>query len=305
MAGASAAGDWPQLCADWLTKLDLERAVSPHTLAAYGRDLHQLTLFVGQLGPADLTPQHIRLYTARLHHQGLSGRSIGRTLSAWRGLFDYLRQQGRLTHNVAEGIRPPKSKKRLPDTVSPDAAAQLLNVDDAAGQDWLHLRDHALFELAYSSGLRLSELTGVQLGQLQLGTAQVQVIGKGGKQRLLPIGSQALAALQAWLAVRGQRADGEQEAVFVSWRGGALSPRAVQLRLGLWAQQQGVSQHVHPHMLRHSFASHLLQSSGDLRAVQELLGHASIATTQVYTHLDFQHLAAIYDQAHPRARRKP
>jgi integrase/recombinase XerC len=223
-------------------------------------------------------------------------------LSAWRGFFSYLARDHGFTRNPCTGVRPPKSPKVLPKALSPDEATRLVSFPQ---DDPLAIRDRAMFELLYSSGLRLSELTSLKLGDVGFADATVRVTGKGNKTRVVPVGSHALLALQAWMPVRESLPQKDASALFLNHRGAAISPRTVQSRLKTWGIRQGLPGHVHPHMLRHSFASHVLQSSGDLRAVQEMLGHASISTTQVYTHLDFQYLAKVYDQAHPRAKRKP
>jgi integrase/recombinase XerC len=283
--------------------LRTERQVSPHTLDGYRRDLSKVLAFCERQGIdswESLRAAQVRQLVAEGHRLGQSSRSLARLLSSLRGLFRYLNQQGRCAHDPAAGITAPKGEKRLPRLLDTDRAMQLL--DGGIEDDFLAHRDQAMLELFYSSGLRLAELVGLDLDQLDLPAGLVQVLGKGNKQRVLPIGRKACEALAAWLPVRAlsRPADG---AVFVSQQGRRLSPRAVQLRV----RQAGVrelGQHLHPHMLRHSFASHLLESSQDLRAVQELLGHADIGTTQIYTHLDFQHLARVYDEAHPRAKRK-
>lgn len=279
-----------------------ERQVSPHTLEAYRRDLDKVLAFcekeaVG--GWAALDIQKLRRLVAKLHGQGQSSRSIGRLLSAVRGFYRYLNREGLCEHDPANGLSPPKGERRLPKTLDADRTLQLL--EGALEDDFLARRDHAILELFYSSGLRLSELTGLDLEQLDLADGLVQVHGKGSKTRVLPVGRKAREALEQWLPLRAlsQPADG---AVFVSQQGRRLGPRAIQLRVKA-AGERELGQNLHPHMLRHSFASHLLESSQDLRAVQELLGHADIATTQIYTHLDFQHLASVYDSAHPRAKR--
>jgi len=249
----------------------------------------------------DLQMHQIRRFIARLHGRGLGGKSLARMLSAWRSFFNYLARDHGFTRNPCTGVRPPKSPKALPKALSPDEATRLVSFSQS---DPLAVRDRAIFELLYSSGLRLSELTSLSLGDVSFADATVRVIGKGNKTRVVPVGSHALQAIQAWLPVRESLPRSNELALFLNQRGDAISPRAVQLRLKAWSIRQGLPGHVHPHMLRHSFASHVLQSSGDLRAVQEMLGHASISTTQVYTHLDFQYLAKVYDQAHPRAKRK-
>lgn len=290
--------------AAYLAELAEQRRYSPHTVANYRRDIEKL------LGLADKTPlrqlqvHHVRRFIAQLHGNGLGGRSLARLLSGWRGFFKWLGLRGLVLSNPCEGIRPPKSPRLLPKALSVDEAAQLLN--GVEGDDPVsEARDTAMFELFYSSGLRLSELVALDLEALEgiIQQGEVRVLGKRSKLRLVPVGRQAIQAIAAWAAVRSQLAKPEEAALFVGQRGARISPRMVEARLARRAAQLGLPRHVHPHMLRHSFASHVLQSSGDLRAVQEMLGHASIASTQVYTHLDFQHLAKVYDSAHPRAKR--
>lgn len=275
--------------------------MSAHTTAAYRRDIEKLIELAGATPLDKLDVHHIRRFTARLHAGGLDGRSLARALSAWRGLYKYLARDRGFKVNPCMGLRAPKSVKRLPHALSPDEAARLMQIEDG---DALAVRDRAMLELFYSSGLRLSELTGLSLDSIDYGDAIVRVTGKGSKTRVVPVGSHAIAALQTWLVQRAAIANEDESALFVSQNGARLTPRAVQLRFKRWALKQGLDSTLHPHMLRHSFASHVLQSSGDLRAVQDMLGHASISTTQVYTSLDFQHLAKVYDAAHPRARRK-
>jgi integrase/recombinase XerC len=277
-----------------------------HTQAAYRRDLARLCAFRQQqriAGWQDLDAQQLRMFVAGEHRRGLGGRSLQRMLSAVRGFLSFLIRRGDLRHNAADLIRAPRSPRRLPKVLDVDQAARLVEID---GDDGLAPRDRAMLELMYSSGLRVSELAGLDVSDIDLESAQVRILGKGRKQRIAPVGRHALAALRRWLAVRPPAAAGEQprNPLFVTRAGARLSVRAVQDRVRAWAIRQGIDTHVHPHMLRHSFASHVLESSGDLRAVQEMLGHADISTTQVYTHLDFQHLAKVYDAAHPRARRK-
>lgn len=288
---------------DFLSHLIRERRLSPHTAEGYGHDVRVLLELTQEQETAlhDLQIHQIRRFIARLHGRGLGGKSLARMLSAWRGFFNYLARDHGFTRNPCTGVRPPKSPKSLPKALSPDQATRLVSFPQS---DPLAVRDRAMFELLYSSGLRLSELISLSLGDVSFADATVRVIGKGNKTRVVPVGSHALQALQAWLPVRESLPHGNESALFLSQRGDAISPRAVQSRLKAWGIKQGLPSHVHPHMLRHSFASHVLQSSGDLRAVQEMLGHASISTTQVYTHLDFQYLAKVYDQAHPRAKRK-
>ena len=273
-----------------------------HTRSAYLRDVVQLLSLAGTAPVARLSRAQLMRHIATLHGRGLSGRSLARALSAWRAFYRFLLERDRsLGDDPCAGIKAPKSPRRLPSALSPEEAARLVTIDDA---DPLAMRDRALLELAYSSGLRLSELAQLDLGACDLATGEVRVLGKGSKERIVPVGSAARAAIQQWLAVRGTLAAAGETAMFVGRPGRRLSPRAIERRLAQWAVRQGLTRHVHPHMLRHSFASHVLQSSGDLRAVQEMLGHASIASTQVYTHLDFQALAKVYDAAHPRARRR-
>jgi integrase/recombinase XerC len=276
------------------------RHYSGNTLTAYAEDLRHLGAIIGAAEPATLTGHDIRRALATLHARGFAPKSLARMLSAWRSLFRFLARQGGLAANPCTGIRPPKAPKRLPHTLSPDEMACLL---DTETDDTWSMRDRAMFELLYSSGLRLSELVGLAPRDIDRQAGEVRVTGKGRKQRIVPVGEKALRALDAWLALRAGLA-GDEQALFIGIRGARIAPRVVQDRLRKLAMRQGVSQRVHPHALRHSFASHVLQSSGDLRAVQEMLGHASLSTTQVYTHLDFQHLAKVYDQAHPRAKKK-
>jgi integrase/recombinase XerC len=288
----------------FLQHLRDERRLSPRTLEAYRRDLNDFTEWaVSQPVHAwsKITDHLVRGYAATRHRQGLSAKSLQRRLSALRSFYNYLLREDLSKHNPAQGVRAPKVRRKLPKTLEPDQLGHLLEINS---DDPLDRRDRAIMELFYSSGLRLAELVSLDLDDLDMQDAVVQVTGKGNKTRRLPIGRLALNALQDWLGARSSIAATHETALFVSQRGQRLSPRSVQARLRQKAIQQGAPQHVHPHMLRHSCASHLLESSGDLRAVQELLGHADISTTQIYTHLDFQHLAEVYDQAHPRARKK-
>jgi integrase/recombinase XerC len=248
-----------------------------------------------------LTAHHVRQFAADDHRRGLSGHSIQRRLSALRSFYAYLLREGKARNNPATDVRAPKSEQRLPAVLDVDAMAQLLNIE---ADDPLAIRDHAMLELFYSSGLRLSELVALDCRDLDLSQGTMEVTGKGRKTRILPVGRQACLALRRWLQERAALNSDPDGALFLNRSGGRLSRRAVQQRLGHWARRQGMDSRVHPHMLRHSFASHLLESSGDLRAVQDLLGHADISTTQIYTHLDFQHLAEVYDRAHPRARKR-
>jgi integrase/recombinase XerC len=286
----------------YCTHLRSERQVSPHTLEAYRRDLNKVLAFCEKQNLSSwsaLDIQHLRSLIARLHQQGQSSCSLARLLSAVRGLYHYLNREGQCNHDPANGLSPPKGERRLPKTLDADRALQLL--DGAVEDDFLARRDQAILELFYSSGLRLSELTGLNLEQLDLSDGLIQVLGKGSKTRVLPVGKKAREALEIWLPLRAL-ANPQDGAVFISQQGRRLGPRAIQVRVKA-AGVRELGQNLHPHMLRHSFASHLLESSQDLRAVQELLGHADIATTQIYTHLDFQHLATVYDSAHPRAKR--
>jgi integrase/recombinase XerC len=287
----------------YLQHLAAERRLSPHTVAAYQRDLANLIRLVRDKPLAELNVTDIRGAIVKLRGQNLSAPSVARQLSSWRGFYTFACRRLGYPSNPCSGLRPPKAAKALPQVLSPDACTQLLDAqpaDDAV----LQARDRAMFELFYSSGLRLSELTGLDLNDVNLQSGEAQVTGKGRKTRIVPVGQQALAALAAWLPHRAALARDSTAALFIGQRGTRLTPRSVQLRLNRWALQAQLGQHVHPHMLRHAFATHVLQSSSDLRAVQEMLGHASISTTQVYTHLDWQHLAKAYDQAHPRARKK-
>ena len=286
-----------------LRAFDEHLATRPaHTRSAYVRDVTRLAELCGGTALKDLTAPELRRKLATLHAGGLSGRSLARTLSSWRAFYGYLLERDPSLHeSPCTGLKPPKAQRRLPQALSPDEAVQLVAI---AGDDPLTVRDHALFELAYSSGLRLAELAGLDRGRVDLTSGEVRVWGKGAKERIVPVGRAARKALDAWLGKREAIALPTEHALFVGARGTRITPRAIQRRLAQWAVKQGLGRHVHPHMLRHSFASHVLQSSGDLRAVQEMLGHASIASTQVYTHLDFQYLAKAYDAAHPRARKK-
>jgi integrase/recombinase XerC len=284
--------------------LETERQVSAHTLSAYRSDLAKVLEFAKRQNLdswSDLQVADVRQLVAELHAGGLVGRSIARLLSALRGLYAYLVREGVCRHDPAAGIRPPKGARKLPKVLDVDRAQQLL--DSPVADDFAACRDHAILELLYSSGLRLSELVGLNLADIDLQQGLVLVLGKGNKQRMLPVGSKAIAAVQRWLSVREQ-VQAKDQALFIGVRGRRMSPQLVRERVRQ-AGARELGQHLHPHMLRHSFASHILESSHDLRAVQELLGHADISTTQIYTHLDFQHLAQVYDQAHPRARRKP
>jgi integrase/recombinase XerC len=286
---------------DYLAHLANERRLSAHTIRNYARDIGALIGLAGAASLRRLQAHEIRRFVALLHGRGLDGHTLARMLSAWRGFFNHLARNEGFGHNPCLGIRAPRAAKRLPHALSPDEAARLMDIPGASA---LALRDKAILELFYSSGLRLSELTGLAPTDVNYDDTTVRVTGKGAKTRIVPVGRHAIAALKAWLAARDTIPGLRHDALFVNRRGTRLSPRAVQARLRHHALQRGLGSRVHPHALRHSFASHLLQSSGDLRAVQDMLGHASISTTQVYTQLDFQHLAKVYDAAHPRAKRR-
>jgi integrase/recombinase XerC len=294
----------------FLTELAVQRRASAHTLRAYRGDLERLTTLAAGADVAQLKTPQLRRGLMQLHAQELAPRSIARTLSAWRSYYAWLARRGTIALNPADGLRAPKRPRSLPKALGIDQAAALLDGNGAseeasAAAGPLLTRDAAMFELFYSSGLRLSELVSLDWpGGLDLASGEVTITGKRQKTRTVPVGDKALAALQAWLDERPALVREGQPALFLGRNGTRLTPRQVANRLAQWAQRQGVGVHVHPHMLRHSFASHVLQSSGDLRAVQEMLGHASISATQIYTHLDFQHLAKIYDSAHPRAKNK-
>jgi integrase/recombinase XerC len=284
----------------YLTHLRTGRRLAANTLQAYARDGALLATLSAGREPAALTSHDIRRFIGVLHGQGHSPRSLARVLSSWRGFFEWLLRRHEVAANPCAGVRPPKAARTLPSTLSPDEAVRLVAIDDDSA---MGVRDRALFELAYSSGLRVSELAGLDLEALDARSGEVRVTGKGSKTRIVPVGEHALAAIAKWMQVRGTLARPGEAALFVGKAGRRVGVRDLQRRIKRWAAAAGIDADVHPHMLRHSFASHVLQSSGDLRAVQEMLGHASIASTQVYTHLDFQHLAKVYDAAHPRARR--
>jgi integrase/recombinase XerC len=291
--------------AAFLRRLTTERRLSPHTAAAYEHDLRALLDFCDReriTSFSALDSFGVRRFAAESHRKGLSARSVARRLSAVRTFLNYLIETGVLKSNAAVHVQAPKAPRRLPATLDADQVASLLAI---SGDEPLTLRDRAMLELFYSSGLRLSELVGLNLGDVDAADRTVRVLGKGSKARVVPVGKHALAALRDWLAVRAEHARPGETALFVGRRGSRVSPRTVQKQVNGWAKRQGAPTRVHPHMLRHSFATHMLESSRNLRAVQELLGHASLSTTQIYTHLDFQHLASVYDQAHPRARKRP
>ena len=278
--------------------------LSEHTRKAYQRDLENIKAYCENQDVnkwSELDGRQLRGFVATRHRQGIGGRSIQRNLSAIRAFYRYLLKQGKVKNNPAEGIIAPKSPRKLPKVLDADQTAQLVEIND---DDPLAIRDKAMLELIYSSGLRLAELISLNLNDIDFNDRILTVTGKGNKTRSVPVGKHAVKAIKRWLKIRTTMSNESEQGLFVSSRGKRISPRSVQDRLKQWAIKQGLPNHVHPHMLRHSFASHLLESSGDLRAVQELLGHADISTTQVYTHLDFQHLAQVYDKTHPRARRK-
>ena len=290
----------PSALERYLSSLRTGRRLAANTLSAYSRDGALLAALAQGRALEAIDSRDIRRFIATLHSRGQSPRSLARILSSWRGLFEWLARRREVATNPCTGVRAPKAPRHLPEVLSPDEAVRLVSVEDSSP---MGRRDRALFELAYSCGLRVSELTGLDLDSVDTRTGEVRVTGKGSKTRIVPVGAPALEALAAWLPARAELAKPAEGALFVGKSGRRLAPREVQRRIKRWAAQAGLEVDVHPHMLRHSFASHVLQSSGDLRAVQEMLGHASIASTQVYTHLDFQHLAKVYDAAHPRARR--
>ena len=294
--------DAKQMLADFFQYLEFEKRLSLHTLKSYRRDINHLLSYC-----AAHEIQHwqevksidIRNHIAARHKQGISSKSLQRELSASRSFYTYLLKKKQFDSNPARHVKAPKQERKLPKVLDVDQITGLL---ESAPDSFLEIRDLAMFELFYSSGLRLSELAALNIADIDLSSKTIQVLhGKGGKQRNLPVGSKALLALNKWL---NYRTDSQDSAIFTSKQGKRLSQRSIQLRLQRWGKKNGLSEHVHPHMLRHSFASHLLESSQDIRAVQELLGHSNISTTQIYTHLDFQHLAKVYDKAHPRAKKK-
>jgi len=312
----------PASVLNWLSELTTQRRYSRHTVQAYARDLALLVRLAGERSLEGLVNGDIRQFLARLHAQGYRPRSLARILAAWRGFFQWLAPMASLPSNPAQDVRAPKRASNLPKALSVDQTQALLEAPVMqASDDVLTRRDRAMFELLYSSGLRLSELVGLDITYchqdghtsacwLNLADREVHVTGKGGKRRSVPIGAQAMQALGDWISVRSNWLSpsatmSDQAALFLGTRGKRISPRVVQLQLARLARLAGLPTHVHPHVLRHSFASHVLQSAQDLRAVQEMLGHANISTTQLYTKLDFQHLASVYDKSHPRAMRKP
>ncbi len=289
---------------EFLQHLAAERRLSPHTVRSYGRDLEVLRRFCEQRriqGWGRVDAAAARLYPAQLHRRQLSGATIRRMLCAARTFYRYLMREGKCSINPFDGIKAPRSAKRLPRTLTAEQANRLVEIK---GTDPVSVRDRAMMELFYSSGIRLQELVGLDLTDLNLRDRLMKVVGKGSKDRQLPIGRHAAKAVSQWLGCRGEFAPQAQSAVFVTRNGNRISVRSVQKRIEIRVGQQGVPVHVHPHMLRHSFATHVLESSGDIRSIQEMLGHADISTTQIYTHLDFGHLSREYDRAHPRSRKK-
>ena len=288
---------------EYLQFLNFERGLSPLTRENYARDIKQLIKLADSTTLNDLQNIQIRRFIATLHSKGLGGKSIARMLSSWRGFFEFLVNRKGFSNNPVIGLRAPKSPKTLPQALSIEQAVKLVSIQ---GDDILSIRDHAILELFYSSGLRLSELVNLNIDAMDFLAGTVEVTGKGNKTRIVPMGSHAMEAIQKWLTLRVNITlkDTASKPVFIGLQGRRIGARNLQYRLKEWSIKQGINSSVHPHMLRHSFASHVLQSSGDLRAVQEMLGHANISTTQVYTHLDFQHLSKTYDAAHPRAKKK-
>lgn len=298
----------PDALASWLQRfsayLEHERRLSPQTLTAYTRDLERTSDWARKQGLSrwhELTQHHVRQFIAGRHRKGIAAKSLQRELSSVRSFFRFLMREGQAEANPALGLRAPKTTRPLPNVLDPDQISHLLEVP---GDDAVAIRDRAIMELFYGSGLRLSELVSLDINDLPRENDLLEIVGKGAKTRRVPVGGMAHEALARWLKVRGDLANEGETALFVGVRGRRISPRTIQTQLQRRAVEQGTPGKVHPHLLRHSFASHLLESSGDLRAVQELLGHADIATTQIYTHLDFQHLAQVYDKTHPRARKK-
>jgi integrase/recombinase XerC len=295
------------LLKEYLEFLNFERGLSPLTRENYARDITQLIKLADSSALSSLQTNHIRRFIATLHSKGLGGKSIARMLSSWRGFFDFLINRKGFTANPVIGLRAPKSPKTLPQALSIEQTVKLVDIGD---DDILGIRDHAILELFYSSGLRLSEVVNLNIDALDFSEGTVMVTGKGNKTRIVPMGSHAMDAMQKWLQIRAQikindaANNTSAKPVFIGLQGRRISARNIQYRMKEWSIKQGINSSVHPHMLRHSFATHVLQSSGDLRAVQEMLGHANISTTQVYTHLDYQHLTKVYDQAHPRAKKK-
>ncbi|CAM3918941.1 tyrosine recombinase XerC [Kerstersia gyiorum] len=320
-SSSSQARPLPTSMLQWLDYLAHQRRYAPPTLAAYRTDLTRLAACLDGMAPEQAANGHLRQYLARMHGQGMQPRALARMLAAWRGFYRWWAPQSGMPGNPTTDLRPPKAARGLPKALSVEQAQGLMNHAAArAGHDSAATRDHAMAELFYSSGLRLSELVALDIryadddgyrsqAWIDLDENEAHLLGKGGKRRIVPVGSHARQALQSWLAARpalapAQALPQDRHALFLGARGRRISPRMVQKQLAQLAIAAGLPTHLHPHMLRHSFASHVLQSAQDLRAVQEMLGHANISTTQIYTRLDFQHLAKVYDQAHPRARRR-
>jgi integrase/recombinase XerC len=297
--------DDKQLLSDFLAQLTIEKRASQYTVKSYKRDLNCLSTYCESKSISlwtDLKQTNIRSYMASRHRQGLSSTSLQRELSAIRSFFNFLLKNQLTDNNPGQYIKAPKKPRKLPKTLDVDQIKSLL---EAGANSTIEIRDLAMFELFYSSGIRLSELAQLNLTDIDLTDKSLMVrSGKGGKSRMLPIGSKAVAAINTWLEHRIKSITSTETALFISTRGTRLGQRSIELRLKQWCKKKGIAENIHPHMLRHSFATHLLESSQDLRAVQELLGHSNISTTQIYTHLDFQHLADVYDSAHPRAKRK-
>jgi integrase/recombinase XerC len=297
--------DAKQMLTDFFEQLTVEKRASEHTVKSYQRDINHLTNYCIDKSIhqwADLKQSDVRSHIASRHRQGLSSTSLQRELSAIRSFYNFLLKKCLADNNPAQYIKAPKQARKLPKTLDVDQINGLL---EAGTNSALEIRDLSMFELFYSSGLRLSELAALNLTDIDLADNSLMVrSGKGGKSRILPIGSKAVTAINNWLQQRLKNVAASEPALFISTRGTRLSQRSIELRLEQWCKKKGIAEHIHPHMLRHSFASHLLESSQDLRAVQELLGHSNISTTQIYTHLDFQHLADVYDKAHPRAKKK-
>ena len=292
-----------ELIEEYKKFISFEKRLSPSSVKNYLRDINELLKLDKNKELESYTPEDIRKNIAALHSKGLGGNSLSRLISSWRGLFNFLIHQYKFKKNPTLGIKAPKSKKLLPQTLSVDQTLKLIDIND---DSFLGVRDHAILELFYSSGLRLSELVNINQNDINFEDGIISVIGKGNKERVIPLGSFASKAIKKWLKIR-EKIIGlacETDILFLRKNGKKLSSRAIQYRLKFWAIKQGIPENIHPHLLRHSFASHLLQSSQDLRAVQELLGHENISTTQIYTHLDFQHLSKIYDRTHPRAKKK-
>lgn len=292
---------WLEAVENYLNYIAHTRHLSPTTVAGYQMDLIEAAEFFAEQPPFQLKAHHIRQYINQLHHKGLASKTLQRHLSSLRQFYRYYVRQRRCHDNPALGVRPPKAARTLPKVLSTDEMSYLLDFD---ADDWFGIRDKAIVELLYSSGLRLAEIANANIQDLDFASGLIKVTGKGSKQRIVPLGNKAIIALKDWLKVRGEKAAPDEQAVFISQQGHRTSHRNIQLRLKKLGLERGSQQQLHPHMLRHSFASHVLESSSDLRAVQEMLGHSDISTTQIYTHLDFQHLAKTYDAAHPRARRK-